>query len=274
MTTMKFTDNNSGRRGFTLIELLLAVSIISLLSSVMIVSASIARAKAVDATKLVDGSEVYKAFEVYLLSGESPTAVGNHLRDGAYVEADIGNQLACEDMASPDAPQTPGGQAYNRTMQTFVETKILSGIPHSRGGQPYCVFNYGTGDPRGFVFATKFAARKVTSNVPNTCSVGQQTQCPLVADTNGDNAVGGADLDAISAWYNHEDCGPTNNWCEGADITDGTYPWTRSHDGKVNFSDLVALAQTFGQSCIVGQNFENICTAGANNGEVCWCHPY
>lgn len=254
-------------RGFTIIELLLVISIISLLSSIMVVSASIARAKALDATKLSDGSAVYKAFEVHLITNED-IEIKNHLQDGSYVEAGGGNQLACEDMDNPESPTTSSGLAYNRTMQTLVDSRSISGIPHSKGGQPYCVFNYGRYNDRGFVFATGFAAKKVTTDVPNTCTIGTIHSCPLTnadGDANSDQTVGSADLTILSQNYDREDCSASNSWCEGADF---------NRDGSVSFADLVKLAQNYGQSCVEGSNLNNICTVGADNGEVCWCHPY
>lgn len=261
----KYLSNKRG--GFTIIELLLVISIISLFSSILVVSASIARAKALDAVKMVDGSSVYKAFEVHLITNED-VEIKNHLVDGSYSPDGGGNQLACEDMDSPDAPTTASGMAYNRTMQTLVDSKSMSAIPHSKGGQPYCVFNYGKYNDRGFVFATGFAAKKVTTDVPNTCTIGTQHSCPLTnsdGDIDGNNEINYFDLTTLSANYNRADCSAANSWCDNSDL---------NRDGGVNFDDLVKLAQNYGQSCVAGSTLNNICTAGANNGEVCWCHPY
>ncbi|MEI7765352.1 MAG: prepilin-type N-terminal cleavage/methylation domain-containing protein [bacterium] len=60
-------------KGFTLIELLVVISIISLLSSIVIVSLSDARAKARDAVRMSNISEISKAIELYIIdNGHAP----------------------------------------------------------------------------------------------------------------------------------------------------------------------------------------------------------
>jgi prepilin-type N-terminal cleavage/methylation domain-containing protein len=58
-------------KGFTLIELLVVISIIGVLSSVVLVSLSTARAKSLDARRLSDMSSVRTALELYFSSNSS-----------------------------------------------------------------------------------------------------------------------------------------------------------------------------------------------------------
>lgn len=53
------------KRGFTLIELLVVISIISLLSSIVLASLNVARAKARDAVRLTDMRTIRTALELY-----------------------------------------------------------------------------------------------------------------------------------------------------------------------------------------------------------------
>lgn len=55
----------SSAQGFTLIELLVVISLIGLLSSIVMVSVNVARAKARDARRLADLKEIGKALELY-----------------------------------------------------------------------------------------------------------------------------------------------------------------------------------------------------------------
>lgn len=60
-----FKTDKKTKKGFTLIELLVVISIISLLSSVVLASLSIARAKARDAKRLSDMHQIQLALELY-----------------------------------------------------------------------------------------------------------------------------------------------------------------------------------------------------------------
>jgi prepilin-type N-terminal cleavage/methylation domain-containing protein len=62
ITNKRFLHKN---RGFTLIELLVVIAIIGLLSSVVLASLSVARAKARDAQRLSDLRELRTALELY-----------------------------------------------------------------------------------------------------------------------------------------------------------------------------------------------------------------
>lgn len=73
---------NNNARGFTLIELLVVISIIGLISSVVLSSLALSRAKARDATRLQNLREVRTALEVYRnergaypITGPDPTDV-------------------------------------------------------------------------------------------------------------------------------------------------------------------------------------------------------
>ncbi|GEM_PF-357962 len=75
---MNFAELKNTKRGFTLIEILVVIAIIGILSSVVLASLAVSRAKARDARRIADLEEVKKALELYYDSnGEYPISVNS-----------------------------------------------------------------------------------------------------------------------------------------------------------------------------------------------------
>lgn len=73
----RLSSKNKFNFGFTLIELLVVIAIIGLLSSVVLISLSSARARARDTRRLSDVSTLQKALELYYNAfGQYPTGGG------------------------------------------------------------------------------------------------------------------------------------------------------------------------------------------------------
>jgi prepilin-type N-terminal cleavage/methylation domain-containing protein len=156
-------------KGFTLIELMVVISIISLLSSIILASVDVAKAKANDAQKIEDAHSVQTALVSYDISKEAMPL--NYLNtDGSYNSGGTGNAMAFEDTSNPTNPQTTSGQAYNASMQQLVSAGELSAIPHSPNpATPYGYYNYGQGTLSGAVFETSLAAATPSTGAANTC---------------------------------------------------------------------------------------------------------
>jgi len=79
------------KRGFTLIELLVVISIISLLSSVVLSSLNVARAKARDAQRMTQLKQIATAIEFYYEQyGYYPQCASNDVCSTTGYAADIG----------------------------------------------------------------------------------------------------------------------------------------------------------------------------------------
>ncbi len=109
------------RRGFTLIEILVVIAIIGILSSVVLASLAVSRAKARDAKRIADLDEVKKALELYYDShGQYPPSAGYS----------IPTVLATEGFIAK-IPVTPNGaNAYGYYGGTFsgntIDTSLAS----------------------------------------------------------------------------------------------------------------------------------------------------
>ncbi len=160
---------NYTNKGFTLIELLVVIAIISLLSSVIFASVTIARAKGNDARKLVEVNQVKSALQTYYLDHNAMpltyTCTDTCIADSSR------STLEIEDTANPHNPTTESGKAYNRSMQDLVDAGLMTAIPHSPNPQtPYVYFDYGAGSVPGALFATSLEAAAPTSDgYPDTC---------------------------------------------------------------------------------------------------------
>lgn len=88
---MKIPKPNSG--GFTLIELLIVISIIGVLSSVVLVSLSSARAKARDAKRMQDMIQLRTAIALYQNNNNALPAVGSNAQTDSVWTIDILNAL-------------------------------------------------------------------------------------------------------------------------------------------------------------------------------------
>ena len=144
---MKFFNNVKNNRGFTLIELLVVISIIGLLASVVLSSLNSARTKARDARKQADFKNIQTA--LYLFYDQFRRMPANY---------------------NPGSGACEGQTYYNQSMQELVDAGYLRVIPKSPGGERYCYYNYGGGNPTGALLVTSLeAAPNTTTGIPPSC---------------------------------------------------------------------------------------------------------
>lgn len=137
------------KKAFTLVELLVVIAIIALLASVVVTSLSIVRAKGRDARKQSDTAAVKTALTLYQAKNDEMPP--NYLCDGEFCSGGGGNEIAFEDVDSPDDPQTESGMAYRESMLDLVEGGFLSTVPESPNEDPYGYIDYGPGAGAFFV---------------------------------------------------------------------------------------------------------------------------
>lgn len=109
--------NSAKRRGFTLIELLVVVAIIGLLSSVVLTSLNVARAKARDARRQSDLHSIQVALELYFNTyGYYPTGG-----------------------AGSDRPDWINNTGYtaNHVLGALKDANLLSRVPYDPGTNAY-----------------------------------------------------------------------------------------------------------------------------------------
>jgi len=121
----------NNQKGFTLIELLVVIAIIGILSSLVLVSMSGARAKARDARKMDDLKNVNTALNIFYNTYERMPRNYNP-GWGAY----------------------EGDGYYEQSMQELVDAKILAMIPKTPGGYRYAYYDYGPGNEIGALLVT------------------------------------------------------------------------------------------------------------------------
>lgn len=165
-------------KGFTLIEILVVISIVSLLSSVVFASVSVARVKAIDARKVAESKQVQTALTLFY--DQNNRMPGNYLASGSYSSTGGGTSIAFEDASDPNSASN---QAYEASMRELVEGGFLGAIPYSPGGEPYGYYDYGPGSSAGAVFITGLSSMGDTSTgLPGSCR--PFTSSPLVSIDN------------------------------------------------------------------------------------------
>ena len=102
---MIFAARLSATRGFTLIELLATIAIISLLSSVVIASVTVARQKSRDAKRVAEVAQIGRAFELYYDGHQSYPST----TPAGYAGSDAGIQELVTAELLPTVPTPPPG---------------------------------------------------------------------------------------------------------------------------------------------------------------------
>lgn len=257
------------RKGFTLIEVLVVVSIIALLSSIVITSTNVARAKARDTKKIAESNSVKTAIASYTI--DRNRAPDNYVCTGSCQK--VGGNVAqrstleVEDTGNPLDPQTESGKAYRATMNDLVTGGYLASVPQSSGGAAYVYYDYGPGSAAGGLFGTVLDTAQATTNGiggscrPNTSSAGGGSQQTVVlGDINGDGVPDYTNYLAIKANFGRTDCTAGNSYCNGADL---------NKDGSVTSADL----GLWGTTVTVGLNSGNLCDQNSTT-DYCICNPY
>jgi len=164
------------RRGFTLIEILVVIAIIGILSSVVLASLAVSRAKARDARRIADLEEVKKALELYYDS------------NGTYPETQTGsvlpNVLKTQGFIAQIPVSPPGVNPYK-----YYGTEIV-------GGQ---LRNVPVGLPTGFVLDAQLER---TDNVALTADV----DVLLYTNVGGGPMAYGASVDCGDTLSSPERC--------------------------------------------------------------------
>jgi type II secretory pathway pseudopilin PulG len=125
----------------------MAISIISLLSSIVLTSVNSARAKARDARKMADFRAISTSLQLYFdTTGRMPA---NY---------------------NPCCGATEGDGNYERIMQELVNAGFLPQIPKSPGGGLYSWYNYGGGNNIGGLMVTSLeTVPNTTTGIPPAC---------------------------------------------------------------------------------------------------------
>ena len=134
----------SSTSGLVLIELMLVASLIALLASVGLVSASNVRSKARDSQKTLQVHEVGTALKI--MHSNTGRVPDNYNLNGTFNQSGGGNLPACEGI-------DPSGQAYQKSMDELTASKAITAIPSSPGFGPYCYYDYGGADGDGATFS-------------------------------------------------------------------------------------------------------------------------
>lgn len=139
----------SKKSGFTLIELLVVISIIGLLSSVVLTNLQSAKIKAYDARRKQDLKSIYTAYSLYNTSGG--TQLTNYGCGGACQTSD-------SDVNFLSGLITAG--ALNSKPKA----------PNNAASNPYMYYDYGPGNPYGFMIVTQLEGAQPTMQpYPGSC---------------------------------------------------------------------------------------------------------
>ncbi|MCK4454106.1 type II secretion system protein [Candidatus Parcubacteria bacterium] len=115
---MLFLNRKQNSLGFTLIELLVVIAVIGLLSSIVLVSLSGAKARARDAIRKSDMSQIRKALEVYWSIYE------HYPPEGHWCDSSIGHSGGACPINPAQADWGP-----NSDLRDLITAKITSVIP-------------------------------------------------------------------------------------------------------------------------------------------------
>jgi type II secretion system protein G len=155
------------QRGFTLIELLVVIAIIGILSSIVIVSLTSARAKARDAKRVSELKEIQTALEVYYTNnGEYPK--GCAVSSGHY-EGGIWGNVQWQNILPPlymgKMPTDPINTAREYSYY-YCSHYALTGPCPPAGGMNFAY----TGQSNSYILATRLEKASTTS--PYSCPDG------------------------------------------------------------------------------------------------------
>src|SRR3989338_9030517 len=183
----------SSTSGLVLIELMLVASLIALLASVGLVSASNVRSKARDSQKTLQVHEVGTALKI--MHSNTGRVPDNYNLNGTFNQSGGGNLPACEGI-------DPSGQAYQKSMDELTASKAITAIPSSPGFGPYCYYDYGGADGDGATFsATLENPRNGQTQISNRGQrppPGAKTPpCASYGDVNNDGWVSQGDRDMV-----------------------------------------------------------------------------
>ncbi len=154
--------------GFTLVEVLVAVSILSLLASIVFVNVNESRAQARDAAKVTEVKQLQTALELYKLGeGSFPGEAGTK-----YSEDDSG-----------------GGDYKQLIQDELVDKGYISAVPVSETGDSYTYINLGDSSPIGYIFSSSLERSESSGS----------SQCPAFEPRGGDGVITSAEFNDIGA---------------------------------------------------------------------------
>lgn len=145
---MKVKIHKLRKRGFTLIELLVVITIIGILSTVVISNSHTARLKGYDSRRKQDLKSILTAYALYNTNGGAQLT--NYGCGGTCQTTD----------ADPNF------------LAALIASGVLSSIPkapNNRATNPYMYFDYGPGNPYGFMIVTQLEAAPPSFGYPGSC---------------------------------------------------------------------------------------------------------
>ncbi|HVY72506.1 MAG TPA: prepilin-type N-terminal cleavage/methylation domain-containing protein [Candidatus Paceibacterota bacterium] len=138
------------KRGFTLIELLVVIAIIGVLASIVLVSLSSARTKALDAARISDVKSLKTAMELYNNdNGGYPTSNGSSNGDVLLSDSTLVGKLVPKYMPSmPSVLISDSDRYYSAGITTGISPSSYSLLVYVNVLSGYCRtgVNVGVGD--------------------------------------------------------------------------------------------------------------------------------
>ncbi len=208
-------------KGFTLIELLVVISIISLLSSIVYNSLSLARVRQRDASRKLDLKSFQQALELYYSDHNSyPVTASNECFTS-------GGTVKCTDL--PSSSNWATGISLNR----LVSGRYISALPKDPSNDPanWRMYMYKTcPDGQSYLLKTKLEySNRVTVMANDPGNI-------LLYDVNNDRSVNTAD-----ARYAQLCLGSTSAIC--------LFNTDVDFDGQVTMDDLLLIRNANNRRC-------------------------
>jgi len=136
------------KHGFTIIELLVTISIMGALSSLVLTGVSKGRAKAYDAKRIADLHTILTGYLLYNSNGGG--TLTNYGCNGSCQTSDTNPNFLSELISDG----------------TFINVPKAT---HNDAANPYMYYDYGSGNPYGFMVVTELEASPASLGYPDSC---------------------------------------------------------------------------------------------------------